>query len=155
MFIAALGDRTGGVPIGRTTWVAGVLIGAGVISFGAAAYLDPMVAMAVAFLLGFAYQTTKICADVVVQADTDDAHIGRVYALYDATNNVLYVLAFVVGAMLLTEGNTGRTAIIMLGAIYLLTAAGWRWGMLRYAHHPTAVIGDSAHPLAAGRSGPH
>ena len=85
-----------------------MLIGAGVVSFAGATYIDPVVAMAVAFLLGFAYQATKICADALVQTDSDDAHIGRVYALYDTTNNVLYVLAFVVGAAVLTTGAPAR-----------------------------------------------
>ena len=43
---------------------------------------------------GFAYQSSKVCMDSVVQADSDDAHVGRVFALYDTANNLCYVAAF-------------------------------------------------------------
>jgi len=139
VFLAALLTAPMVNRYGRTHWVTAALIGAGVVAFAAAIRIDPPVAMAVAFLLGFAYQTTKICADTVVQSDTDDAHIGRVYSLYDTTNNVLYVLGFIVGAAAFDDQGDGRALIVMLGVIYLLTAAGFSWAMRRYAQHPTAV----------------
>lgn len=144
VFIAALLTAPAVARWGRTTWVTAVLIGAGVVAFGGAVRIDPIMAMAVAFLLGFAYQSTKICADALVQSDSDDAHIGRVYALYDTTNNVLYVLAFVVGAAILGDRSTGGGLIIALGVIYLLTAGGYRYAMKRLAGHPTVVAADAA-----------
>ena len=139
VFVAALFTAPAVNRLGRIGWVTAVLAGAGLVCFGAAIRINPPVAMAVAFLLGFAYQATKICADAIVQGDSDDAHIGRVYSLYDTTNNVFYVLGFIVGAAVLGERGTGQILIISLGLIYLLTSAGFRWGMRRYATHPTAV----------------
>ncbi len=146
VFVAALLTAPAVAKWGRTTWVTAVLLGAGVISFAGSVRIDPAMAMAIAFLLGFAYQTTKICADALVQTDSDDAHIGRVYALYDTTNNVLYVLAFVVGAAVLGERGSGHGLIIALGIIYVLTALGYRTAMHHLAGHPTAVAMESATP---------
>ncbi len=161
--VQVLGFATGGIVLaalltapavnrfGRTQWVTGVLVGAGLVSFGAAIRLGPVVAMLVALLLGFAYQTTKICADAVVQADSDDAYIGRVYSVYDTTNNVLYVLGLVIGALLFTDRGAALGLVIALGIIYLLTAVGYRWGMRRYATHPSAVeLAPVAAPTPAG-----
>jgi MFS family permease len=145
VFTAALLTAPAVSRMGRTTWVTAVLLGAGVVSFVAAIRLDPPIAMAVAFLLGFAYQASKICADAVVQSDCDDAHIGRVYSLYDTTNNVLYVLGFIVGAAFFTEENLGTGLIIVLGVIYWTAGLGFRWGMRRFARHPTAVDLVPAH----------
>ena len=50
------------------------------------------------FVVGFAYQSSKVCMDSVVQADSDDAYVGRVFALYDTANNLCYVGAFALGA---------------------------------------------------------
>lgn len=131
LFVAAVFTAPAVRRFGRTTWVFSVLLGAAVTSFVAAVHIEPAIAMATAFLLGFAYQATKICADAIVQSETDDAHIGRVYSLYDTTNNVLYVLGFIVGALLLSEHGTGRALVISLGVVYILTAVGFRWGMQR------------------------
>ncbi len=139
VFVAALVTAPAVNRIGRTAWVTVVLVMAGLMSFAGAVRIDPPMAMAVAFLLGFAYQASKICADALVQSDSDDAHIGRVYALYDTTNNVLYVLAFVVGASVLGERGTGRGLILALGFTYLLTAAGYRFAMNRLHNHPSAI----------------
>ena len=139
VFVAALVTAPAVNRLGRSTWVTVVLFGAGVVSFGAAIRIDSAVAMAVAFLLGFAYQATKICADAIVQTDSSDAHIGRVYALYDTTNNVLYVLAFLIGAWLLSDGGLGRGLIISLGVIYIFTGIGFRMLMNRLVNHPSAV----------------
>ena len=148
VFLAALLTAPMVNRLGRTRWVTAALVGAGVVAFAAAIDINPPMAMAVAFLLGFSYQTTKICADTVVQSDSDDAHIGRVYSLYDTTNNVFYVLGFIVGAAAFDEHGVGRPLVIGLGVMYLLTAAGFSWGMRRFAHHPTAVEPAVAvHPL--------
>jgi hypothetical protein len=158
VFVAALFTAPAVARWGRTAWVTAVLIGAGLVSFAGAIHIGPAVAMAVAFLLGFAYQSTKICADALVQSDSDDAHIGRVYALYDTTNNVLYVLAFIVGAAVLGEHGAGSAFVIIgLGVIYLLTAAGFRVAMKRLATHPTVIAaeaGDAAARLSANTAAP-
>ena len=148
VFVAALITAPAVAKWGRTAWVTAVLIGAGAISFGGAIHLDPMTAMAVAFLLGFAYQSTKICADALVQTDSDDAHIGRVYALYDTTNNVLYVLAFVVGAAVLGDRGAATGLIIALGVMYLMTAVGFRYAMKRLATHPTVIAAEAVEAAA-------
>ncbi|WP_164479273.1 MFS transporter [Nakamurella antarctica] len=85
----------------RTRWVVSVLGGGAIMSVVLSTHMTSPLTMITAFVLGFSYQSTKICADAIVQRDADDAHIGRVYALYDTTNNILFVAAFVLGAILL------------------------------------------------------
>jgi hypothetical protein len=152
VFVAALITAPAVAKWGRTAWVTAVLVGAGLVAFGGAVHIGPAIAMGVAFLLGFAYQSTKICADALVQSDSDDAHIGRVYALYDTTNNVLYVLAFVVGAAILGERGAGTGLIIALGVMYMLTAIGFRYAMKRLAGHPTVVAAEAADEAARSRA---
>ena len=64
----------------------------------------------------------KICADTVVQTDSDDAHIGRVFALYDTSNNIFYVAGFALCVPLLPADGHSLPPIIAIGAILILTA---------------------------------
>jgi MFS family permease len=151
--VEALGFATAGVVLaalvtapavnrlGRIRWVTAVLLGAAFVSAMAAIRINPPVAMTVALLLGFAYQSTKICADAVVQTDCDDAHIGRVYSVYDTTNNVFYVAGMVLGALMFTDRGSGRALIIVIAAIYLVTALGYGSGMRRYDKQPVPAHG--------------
>ena len=82
-----------------------------------------MVAIFVAApVLAFTYQAVKVCVDAIVQSDADDAYVGRVFALYDTANNVFYVGAFAVGAMVVPFDGRSVTLIVVMAAVYL--AAG-------------------------------
>ena len=75
--------------------------------------------------------------DSVVQADSDDAYVGRVFALYDTANNLCYVAAFALGVLLVPANGKGLGAVV----------AGRR-GVPDHRHR--LRTGDGQAPTAAG-----
>ena len=97
--------------IDRTVYIAMLMVlgAATVLTCGPSfSLLGTMIAAPV---MAFTYQASKVCADSIVQADSDDAYVGRVFALYDTANNVFYVLAFVLGAMVVALRRPERAAV--------------------------------------------
>jgi hypothetical protein len=93
-----------------------------------------------AFVLAFSYQASKVCADAVVQSDSDDAHIGRVFALYDTANNIFYVLAFVLGVALVPFDGRSPGVVILVAVVYVLTATFYGLGVRKYERASAARI---------------
>jgi MFS family permease len=91
------------------------------------------------FVVGFAYQSSKVCMDTVVQADSDDAYVGRVFALYDTANNLCYVGAFIVGAALVPADGAGVGAVILVAALFLVTGLGYGLAMSRMRSGPVEL----------------
>ncbi|WP_051265785.1 MFS transporter [Nakamurella lactea] len=102
-----------------------LVVSAMVVLVAGSRFTEPMT-MLTAFVLAFGYQSAKVCADTVVQSDSDDAHVGRVFALYDTGNNVFYVAAFAVGVLLVPPDGRTVVAPILIAVVYLI-AAGWFW----------------------------
>lgn len=71
-------------------------------------------------ILAFTYQAVKVCVDAIVQQDCDDAFVGRVFALYDTLNNVFYVSAFAIGAMVVPFDGRGVILILTMAGVYLV-----------------------------------
>jgi len=76
-----------------------------------------------ALLLAFAAQSVKLCVDTQVQRLVADEFRGRVFALYDAVFNLAVVVAAAVTAVAVPPDGRAPAAALVLGAIYLLTAA--------------------------------
>ena len=91
------------------------------------------------FVVGFAYQSSKVCMDSVVQADSDDAYVGRVFALYDTANNLCYVGAFVLGVVLVPPNGAGSGARFLVGVVFLATAIGYGLAMSRLGRRPAGT----------------
>lgn len=134
---------------GRTRFVVGVLLLAAVVVVVAGARFNPPLTMLTALLLSFTYQGVKICADSVVQADADDAHLGRVFALYDTGNNVFYVLGFVIAAALVPDDGYSQGSVFLVGGIFALCALGYGVLMPR-CRRPQAGHSSPADPSSAG-----
>ncbi len=113
--------------IGYRRWLAVLLAGAGVVevSLGLAYRLGPL--LVAALLLGFAAQGIKISVDTLVQRHVDDEFRGRVFSFYDALFNLTLVAAAVLTAAALPENGRSPTAVIVIAAAYVLTAAGYLW----------------------------
>ena len=118
--------------VGRTRYVVMLCALAAAVVVLAGSRFTQLSTMITALLLAFTYSSTKICADTVVQADSDDAHIGRVFALYDTANNVCYVGGFVVGVALLSSDGRSLTMIILVGVLFVLAAVAYPMAMARY-----------------------
>jgi len=116
------------------------------------------------FTVGFAYQSSKVCMDSVVQADSDDAYVGRVFALYDTLNNLAYVLAFCIGIFIVPPAGNGPAAVFLVSAVFLVTGVGYGMAMSRLRRAPSRpdqapqlahdVVADQA-PEPAGSKDDH
>ncbi|SDO72717.1 Major Facilitator Superfamily protein [Nakamurella panacisegetis] len=118
--------------LGRTRYVSSLLCFTAVVVVYTGLQFTQLSTLIATLMIAFAYQSSKICADTVVQADVDDAHIGRVFALYDTANNILYVGGFIVGVGLVPFDGMSKVAVILVGIVFVLTALAYGWTMTRY-----------------------
>ena len=153
---------------GRTRYLVVLLISTSVLGVIIASQFTIWSTMVTTFIVGFAYQSSKVCMDSVVQADSDDAYVGRVFALYDTANNLCYVGAFALGVLLVPENGRGQGAVILIGVLFLVTGIGYGLAMSRLrkrparpseihqlAHSPdTAAVADFSEGDPAADSGP-
>ena len=102
------------------------------------------------FAVAFAYQSSKVCMDSVVQADSDDAYVGRVFALYDTANNLSYVLAFCLGVLIVPEHGNGLGAVVLVALVFLITGWGYGAAMRRLMRRPGRAVTLVAHAEAGG-----
>jgi hypothetical protein len=72
----------------------------------------------------------------VVQADSDDAYVGRVFALYDTANNLCYVAAFALGVLLVPPNGRGVGVVFLIGALFLITGIGYGLAMAKLRRRP-------------------
>jgi MFS family permease len=69
----------------------------------------------------------KIYVDTTLQEVVEDDFRGRVFSVYDTLFNVTFVLALLVGALLLPPSGVSWAMLLVVGIGYLLTAAAfWR-----------------------------
>ncbi len=120
---------------GATMLQAGVL-GAGLVILGA---MQPSFAvlLAGAMSFGFAGQSVKVCSDTVVQRDSPDDHLGRVFTLFDMIVNVCLVAGIVI--MALVSPTNGQAPVL-----YALTGAGLIGAALWYSRFHPRRVGGSA-----------
>ncbi|WP_255308094.1 MFS transporter [Streptomyces marincola] len=85
-------------------------------------WFRPVPVMVAAFVLGLATQGSKIVTDTVVQSSVDDAYRGRIFALYDMLFNIAFVAAAGLAALMLPPDGRSAALIIMVSALYALTA---------------------------------
>ncbi len=115
--------------LGRTRYVVVLLVGSALVALISGSQFTMLSIMITAFVLAFSYQSSKVCADAVVQSDSADAHIGRVFALYDTASNILYVAAFVLGVALVPFDGRSLLVVILITVVYLATAAAYGLGL--------------------------
>lgn len=132
--------------LGRTRWLVFLLSVTAVLVVAFGSQFTMWSTLVTTFAVGFAYQSSKVCMDSVVQADSDDAYVGRVFALYDTANNLCYVAAFILGAIVLPDNGTGVGAVIMVGSIFLVTGLGYGLAMSRLRNRPAKP--EEVHLLA-------
>jgi len=113
--------------IGSRAWVL-LLLGLAAVTevFPGALYTEPSLLVA-SFFLGLASQGIKICVDTLVQANVEDAYLGRVFSMYDVIFNVAFVAAAAVAAAVLPESGKSYLVLSAIAVGYLLTAVGYAW----------------------------
>jgi len=121
MFLAALISPWCTRRLGLNGWVTTCLACSAVLVPALGLAFREVPAMAAALLLGLTTQSTKICADTLVQESVEDEYRGRVFAIYDVLVNVAFVAAAAATALVLPLD--GRSVPVMLG-LAVLYAAG-------------------------------
>ena len=128
--------------LGRTRWLVILLSVTSVLVVAFGVQFTIWSTLVTTFVVGFAYQSSKVCMDSVVQADSDDAYVGRVFALYDTANNLCYVGAFILGAALVPANGAGTGAVFLVGGIFLFTGLTYGFAMSRLRPPIKHVVTD-------------
>ena len=89
------------------------------------------------FAVGFAGQAVKICSDTIVQEDIDDAHLGRVFSVYDVVLNIGLVAGMVVVAFAAPVNGVWPLGQVVAGLI--LVVAGFLYERTRSSPLPTVT----------------
>lgn len=109
--------------IGFVAWTTTLLAASGVFQIALVLpYRLPLQLLA-GLALGFTAQGIKICVDTTVQRTVDDEFRGRVFTLYDTLFNIALVVAAVLTALVLPDDGHAPVSVVVIGAVYLLTAA--------------------------------
>jgi hypothetical protein len=113
---------------GKGPWISGLLVLGGVSQLLIGGVFRPVAVVVAVLTLGFVAQGIKICVDTTLQEAVDDDFRGRVFSVYDTLFNVTFVVSLLVGALVLPRSGASLTALVVVGAGYLVTAAVfWRW----------------------------
>lgn len=103
---------------GRYAAANGALAAAAIIQL-AGAGLQLAVLVTCGFLLGFAGQIVKLCADTAMQVDIDDASRGHVFAVQDALFWVSFVAASAAAATVIRDDGRSPGLVLAGAALYL------------------------------------
>ncbi|ACU40868.1 MFS transporter [Actinosynnema mirum] len=116
-------DRLVGA-LGRARVVPGALGLAALTQLGLGLPMRLPAVLAAAFLLTFAGQVVKLCADAAVQAEIGDEVRGRVFALYDTLFNVTQVVAVSVAAALVAHDGRSPGLVLAAALVHPVGALG-------------------------------
>lgn len=107
---------------GRYATANGALVCAAIVQL-AGATLQLVVMIVCGFLVGLAGQMVKLCADVAMQIDVDDALRGHVFAVQDSVFWVSFIVATMVSALVIPADGHSPALALAGSAIYLLGLA--------------------------------
>ena len=107
---------------GRYATANGALVCAVIIQI-AGATMQLAVMIACGFLLGLAGQVVKLCADVAMQIDVDDALRGHVFAVQDSVFWVSFIAATMLAAEVIPADGHSPGLALAGSAIYLVGLA--------------------------------
>ena len=131
------------------TITAALLLAAVVEVMPGAMYTVPTLLVA-AFVLGLAAQSVKICVDTLVQEHVDDAFRGRAFAVYDVVFNAAFVLAAVIGAVIVPANGKSYAVVALVAGGYALT--GLVYARVTAGQPPTPTAPRAPGPRRAGRA---
>jgi MFS family permease len=111
--------------LGLAGWLTGCLWAAALFVPALGLFFAPAPTYAAALLLGLVTQSVKICTDTIVQSSVEDDYRGRVFAVYDVLFNVAFAAAAAVAALVLPLSGRSVAAVLGVGVLYALVAAGY------------------------------
>ena len=104
----------------------------------------------IGFFLGLTGQGIAISATTIIQEQTDDAYLGRAFALYDMMFNGVFVIGAIIGAVFIPVDGKSYPLIAAIAVGYLVVAAAY--ALLRGGPSPAAGDGTDTPSAAAQRS---
>jgi MFS family permease len=108
--------------VGIRHWIVAVTAGVAVSGLVLGAPFSMSLLLVSSFTLGFATQAAKVCADTLIQRGVDDSYRGRVFALYDTTANLSFILGSVAAAFVLPPNGQSIAALVAMTVGYLAIA---------------------------------
>lgn len=111
--------------LGKPRWIATALLGCGVGQLVLGLPFLPPTIVAAGFVLGFVGQAVKICVDTTLQESVEDDFRGRVFSVYDTLFNVTFVVALLIGAVVLPPSGVSAGLLVVVATVYALTALGY------------------------------
>jgi MFS family permease len=117
LLTAVLARRTG-----PQSWIAVMLLVAGVSQLILVPEPGFVAVVTAAALLGLAAQGAKIAVDTIVQRDSEDAYRGRAFAFYDVLYNAAFVGAAALAAFLVPDAGWSPGLFAALSVGYIVTA---------------------------------
>jgi MFS family permease len=111
--------------IGKPRWIALQLTGAGLTQLALGLPFLPPTLVLASLVLGFVAQGVKICVDTTLQESVEDDFRGRVFSVYDTLFNGAFVIALLVGAVVLPASGVSVPVLAAAAAVYLLAAVAY------------------------------
>lgn len=111
--------------LSKPRWIVACLLGAAATELIYVVWLNEVLVVLGAFVVGVAAQGSKICVDTIVQESTDDVYRGRVFSFYDVLFNISFVSAAAFAAVALPSDGAS-------GAVYGFIAFGYAASALLY-----------------------
>ncbi|HEX2073898.1 MAG TPA: MFS transporter [Geodermatophilus sp.] len=108
--------------VGKPRWIRLLLVFGGLLQLVLGAPFLPPTLVLAGLVLGFVGQAVKICVDTTLQESIEDDFRGRVFSVFDTLFNVPFVVALLLGAVLLPPSGVSLPALVAVAAVYLLAA---------------------------------
>ena len=116
--------------VGRRGMFTLAFVASGLPLVGAAFAIDRLTVLVASFAVGLAFPWMKVPADTMAQEAIPDAFRGRVFSIYDVSNNMARVVAAVV-AIAVLDAFTVTVVVAASGALLLAWVPVIRWWLRR------------------------
>jgi MFS family permease len=111
--------------LAKPTWIVLLLASGAVATAGLGETFSQVAFLIMAFALGLGGQGVAICAITILQEEVDDAFRGRIFAFYDMTFNVTYVIGAALSAAFMPSSGHSPLLIGLVAAGYAIVAAAY------------------------------
>lgn len=113
--------------IGKSAWVSLTIGVGGTVAMMLLLPANGWMALAAAFVMGFAGQGAKVCSDTIIQETVLSSYRGRVFTVYDTLFNAAFVIGIVIAAFTLPQDGRSLGFYVVCAVLYVITGATYRY----------------------------